>query len=182
MIPSWSHHPTKYNHKLYLVRSKKSISISLQKNRDPYDNTTKIGIFHDNRDPYSIMEKYHRLLFWEDENPPEMAGEIRHGVADPAEFVPGLRDAVATALLPRGPAELDQFRRSRCVGCHRLSQRVWGYMLGIYIYTVYIYMITNIVLNLPASEIYGLHVFFSYNNLRFLGCTWKEGNCPFFAN
>ena len=44
-------------------------------------------------------------------------------------------------------------------------------LVYIYIYSVYIYMITNIVLNLPASEIYGLHVFFSYNNLRFLGCT-----------
>ena len=47
---------------------------------------------------------------------PHVAGEIRHGVADPAEFVPGLRDAVATALLPRGPAELDQFRRSHVCG------------------------------------------------------------------
>ena len=36
------------------------------------------------------------------------------------------------------------------------------YLVYIYIYTVciYIYVITKIVLNLPASEIYGLHVFF----------------------
>lgn len=68
--------------------------------------------------PISIIGKsiiWH--LFWGNPPifPPKNAGEIRHRVADPAKFVPGLRNAVATALLPRGPTELDQFRRSRCV-------------------------------------------------------------------